>query len=82
MRLLSKKYMAKPTSLRNPSLRLASDIEQCEAALADKTNSLQRGCASVQKDLRSLRRDFNQAKDSRESNEAEQACREKRPSQT
>jgi hypothetical protein len=58
--------MAKPTSLRNPSLRLASDIEQCEAALADKTNSLQRGCASVQKDLRSLRRDFNKAKDSRD----------------
>jgi hypothetical protein len=47
-------------------IRLQSDIEQCEAALADKTHSLQRGCASVQKDLRSLRKKFEKAKDSRD----------------
>jgi hypothetical protein len=57
--------MTKPTS-PNPSLRLASDMEQCEAALVNKTNSIQRGCASLQKDLRSLRREFNKAKDSRD----------------
>jgi hypothetical protein len=43
-------------------IRLQSDIEQCEAVLADKTHSLQRGCASVQKDLRSLRKKFEKAR--------------------
>lgn len=51
---------------KRSSLRLQSDIEQCEAALADKTNSLQHSCASARKDLRSLRREFNQVKDSRD----------------
>ena len=51
---------------KRSSLRLQSEIEQCEAALADKTNSIQRNCASVQKDLRSLRREFSKAKDSRD----------------
>jgi hypothetical protein len=41
-------------------------MEQREAALVNKTNSVQRGCASLQKDLRSLRREFNKAKDSRD----------------
>ena len=49
-----------------PSLRLASDLEQCEASLVDKTNSLQGNFAAVKKDLRSLRREFHQAKDSRD----------------
>jgi hypothetical protein len=44
-------------------LRLQADIEQCEAALTDKANSLERGCASVRKDLRSLRREVNKHKD-------------------
>lgn len=48
---------------RNPSLRLASDIEQCEAALADKTNTLKSGCTALRKDLRSLRKEVATHKD-------------------
>jgi hypothetical protein len=51
--------LPKPTSLR-----LESDIEQCEAAIADKTNSVQRNYASIKKDLSSLRQEFNEVKDS------------------
>jgi chromosome segregation ATPase len=46
------------------NVRLQAAIDQCEAALADQTNSFERNLASVQKDLRSLRREFDKVKDS------------------
>jgi hypothetical protein len=59
-------YMAKPTSPINRGLKLKAAIKQCEATLADKTDSLQRNCASVRKDLSSLRREFNKHKESKD----------------
>ena len=37
---------------KSTSLRLQSDIEQSDAAILDKANSLKRGCASFRKELR------------------------------
>ena len=56
--------MAKSISPINRGLKLKAAIKQCEATLTDKTDSLQRNCASVQKDLSSLRREFDKVKDS------------------
>jgi hypothetical protein len=58
--------MTKPTSPINRGLKLQAAIKQCEATLADKTDSVQRGCASVRKDLSSLRKEFKKAKESKD----------------
>jgi DNA repair exonuclease SbcCD ATPase subunit len=48
--------------LPKPSLRLASQLEQTDAAILDKANSLERGCASFREDLRSLRTEISKHK--------------------
>jgi len=56
--------MHKPKLTNN--VRLQTAIDQCEAALADQQNSVDGNLASVQKDLRSLRSEFEKVQDSRD----------------